>query len=84
MPIEEVATKYKTRLDIERLQRSSGLTTEEAKSLLLQNGPNCITPPPKKSLLLLFFSHFGNLFNVLLLISGALSFIICCNNEFIN
>lgn len=58
------------------MQRSSGLTTEEAEKLLIEKGPNCITPPPKKSLVLLFFSHFGNLFNVLLLISGGLSFIL--------
>ena len=48
----------------------------EAEAALAKNGPNCITPPPKKSLVLLFFSHFGNLFNVLLLISGGLSFIL--------
>lgn len=74
--IEKVAEKFNTRIDLNRLQRSSGLTAEEAGKLLLENGPNCITPPPKKSLVLLFFSHFGNLFNVLLLISGGLSFIL--------
>lgn len=52
------------------------MSTSEAEASLAQNGPNCITPPPKKSLVLLFISHFGNLFNVLLLISGGLSFIL--------
>lgn len=74
--IEEVAEEFKTKIDLNRLQRSSGLSNEEAQKLLTENGPNCITPPPKKSLIILFFSHFGNLFNVLLLISGGLSFIL--------
>lgn len=52
------------------------MTSSEAESLLATKGYNCITPPPKKSMILLFISHFGNLFNVLLLISGALSFIL--------
>lgn len=76
MNVEQVASKFKTRIDLNRLQRSSGLEEAEALRLLEENGPNCITPPPKKSMVLLFFSHFGNLFNVLLLISGGLSFIL--------
>lgn len=61
---------------MDRIQKSSGLSEIQAAELLTTKGPNSITPPPKKSLIFLFFSHFGNLFSVLLLISGGLSFIL--------
>lgn len=76
MTVEQVASKYNTRLETERIQKSLGLSELEAKHRLEANGKNAITPPPKKSPWLLFLSHFGNLFNVLLIVSGALSFIL--------
>ncbi len=71
-----MATKFNTIIDLQRIQKSFGLSEAEAKTRLETNGKNAITPPPKKSLWLLFLSHFGNLFNVLLLVSGGLSFIL--------
>lgn len=76
LSVTEVAEKFNTSIDTERIAKSRGLSAEEAKARLEANGPNAITPPPKKSLWLLFLSHFGNLFNVLLLVSGGLSFIL--------
>ncbi len=71
-----MAQKFSTKIDLERIQKSAGLSEAEAKSRLETNGKNSITPPPKKSLWLLFLGHFANLFNVLLIVSGALSFIL--------
>lgn len=71
-----MAERHHTHIDTERPYKSHGLTETEAAALLTANGPNAITPPPKKSPWLLFLSHFVNPFNVLLLVSGGLSFIL--------
>ena len=52
------------------------MTDQQAAALLAQNGPNAISPPKKKSLWLQFLSHLLGLFNLLLIVSGALSFIL--------
>jgi sodium/potassium-transporting ATPase subunit alpha len=44
--------------------------------MLRVKGLNAISPPKKKSPWLLFLKHLAGLFNLLLIISGVLSFIL--------
>jgi magnesium-transporting ATPase (P-type) len=71
-----VAEKFQTRLDVQRPQKSLGLTKEQASELLKTNGHNAITPSPKKPMWLQFLMHFLNPFNVMLIVSGFLSLVL--------
>lgn len=44
--------------------------------MLAHNGPNAISPPKKKSPWLQFLGRLLGLFNLLLIVSGTLSFIL--------
>ena len=50
-----------------------GLSAEKAALLLLQNGPNRLTPPKKTPEIVKFIQHWLNGFNLLLMIGGILS-----------
>ena len=61
---------------LDDLKLSLGLTSEVADERLQLEGQNALTPPKKKPLWMLYLLHFTQLFNVLLIISGILSFIL--------
>lgn len=71
-----MAAKFGTHLMLDDLKLSLGLSAEMASDRLQLEGPNALTPPKKKSLWMLYLLHFTQLFNVLLIVSGVLSFIL--------
>jgi sodium/potassium-transporting ATPase subunit alpha len=76
MSHEDVAERYGTRINLLKPQDSKGLTAEEAQHVLLEHGPNVLTPPKKRHPLLKFFDYLRSLFNLLLIISGILEYIL--------
>jgi sodium/potassium-transporting ATPase subunit alpha len=76
MPHEEVAERYNTRINMKRPGDSLGLTTEQAAQLLLENGPNILTPPSKRHWILKYWDCLKSLFNLLLILAGCLEYIL--------
>lgn len=50
-PLSEMNDTLHTAIDVKDPGNSPGLTSDEAKRRLLENGPNILTPPKKKSAL---------------------------------
>jgi sodium/potassium-transporting ATPase subunit alpha len=73
---QDVADKYKTRINMERPGESLGLTTQQAEQLLLEHGPNILTPPKKRHWILKFWDCLKSLFNLLLILAGCLEYIL--------
>lgn len=76
MTHQEVADKYKTRVDLARPGESSGLTAEDVEQRLLEHGLNVLTPPSKRHPFLKFFDCLSSLFNLLLIVAGILEYIL--------
>jgi len=76
LPHEEVATKYNTNINTERPGESLGLTSQQAEQLLVEHGPNVLTPPSKRHWLLKFWDCLSSLFNLLLILAGCLEYIL--------
>jgi sodium/potassium-transporting ATPase subunit alpha len=75
-PLDVLAEKYKTSIDVHDATKSKGLTSKQAADLLAELGPNVLTPPPKVPLWILFLLQFTNLLMVLLLITATLCIIL--------
>jgi type IV secretory pathway TrbD component len=75
-PLEVLADKYFTHIDIEDPSKSKGLTEKKADEVYDEYGPNMLTPPPKVPLWLLFLLQFANLLMVLMMITGTLCIIL--------
>lgn len=75
LSLESLAAKYQTNININQIDNSAGLTTEQANELLAKNGKNMLTPPKERSEFVKFFSHLGNFLNILLIVAGGLSFL---------
>jgi sodium/potassium-transporting ATPase subunit alpha len=76
MAHQDVADKYKTRISMEKPGESLGLTTQQAEQLLLEHGPNILTPPSKRHWILKFWDCLSSLFNLLLILAGCLEYIL--------
>jgi sodium/potassium-transporting ATPase subunit alpha len=76
MSHEDVAEKYKTNVSMAKPGESLGLTTQQAADLLLEHGPNILTPPIKRHWILKFWDCLSSLFNLLLILAGALEYIL--------
>ena len=76
MPHLEVAEKYKTRINMEKPGESLGLTAQQGEQLLVENGPNVLTPPSKRHWILKFWDCLSSLFNLLLIFAGFLEYIL--------
>jgi sodium/potassium-transporting ATPase subunit alpha len=76
MPHLEVAEKYHTKINMAKPGESQGLTTEQAAQLLVEYGPNILTPPPKRHWILKFWDCLKSLFNLLLILAGFLEYIL--------
>lgn len=74
--LEEIQSRFNVEVSKLDPMRSPGLTEEEAKRRLLEDGLNELQTAPKKSNLRLFLSCFLSLFNCLLLCCAALSFVV--------
>ncbi|KAJ2713826.1 hypothetical protein H4R19_002056 [Coemansia spiralis] len=73
---EEVCDKYSVQINETRPQDSFGLGADQAARLLAANGPNALTPPKKKSPLIRFLICLLSLFNLMLIASGILMFVV--------
>jgi sodium/potassium-transporting ATPase subunit alpha len=76
MPHLEVAEKYHTRINLDKPGDSQGLTSEQAAQLLIEHGPNILTPPSKRHWILKFWDCLKSLFNLLLILAGVLEYIL--------
>lgn len=76
MAIQDVAARYKTNINTDKPGESRGLTTEQAAQLLLEHGPNNLTPPKKRHWILKFWDCLSSLFNLLLILAGVLEYIL--------
>ncbi|XP_025205602.1 sodium/potassium-transporting ATPase subunit alpha-like [Melanaphis sacchari] len=68
IPLPELYTRYET--DPER-----GLTTSQAKRLLLRDGPNSLTPPKRTPAWIILLKHLFEGFSILLWAGAALCFL---------
>jgi hypothetical protein len=73
---QDVAEKYKTRINMERPEESFGLTDQQAEQLLHEHGPNVLTPPKKRHPFLKYLDCLSSLFNLLLILAGILEYIL--------
>ncbi|CEJ89667.1 hypothetical protein VHEMI05495 [[Torrubiella] hemipterigena] len=76
MPHADVATRYQTKINMDKPGESYGLTSEQAASLLLEHGPNILTPPKKRHPFLKYLDCLSSLFNLLLVFAGVLEYIL--------
>ncbi|KAK9709069.1 hypothetical protein K7432_009272 [Basidiobolus ranarum] len=80
MNFEEVCQKYQTSANDNNPNESSGFSSEQATERLLKHGPNILIPPKKKTALFLYFECLTGLFNLLLIVSGVLQYVLLAIN----
>jgi sodium/potassium-transporting ATPase subunit alpha len=76
MAHQDVAERYKTNINMKSPGDSLGLTTQQAEQLLLEHGPNVLTPPKRRHWILKFWDCLKSLFNLLLILAGILEYIL--------
>ncbi|KAH8980852.1 aminophospholipid-transporting P-type ATPase [Lactarius hatsudake] len=76
LPIHEVESSLSTSFNWTDPAQSRGLTTAEAEARLARDGPNALTPPKKKSAFQKYIDCLRSLFNIILIISGILEYIL--------
>ncbi|KAJ2219218.1 hypothetical protein IW143_002775 [Coemansia sp. RSA 520] len=76
LSLEQVCTKYSVQVNAARPQDSFGLGNAQAAKLLVENGPNTLTPPKRKSALQKYIICLTSLFNLMLIASGILVYIV--------
>ncbi|KAJ3878893.1 aminophospholipid-transporting P-type ATPase [Lentinula edodes] len=76
IPLNDLDNKLSTSVDVKDPGNSNGLTSDEAKQRLAKNGPNILTPPKKKSALRKYMDRLLTMFNILLILSGILEYIL--------
>ncbi|KIK59054.1 hypothetical protein GYMLUDRAFT_170208 [Collybiopsis luxurians FD-317 M1] len=84
IPLIELNEKLHTSIDTKDPGNSNGLTNEEAKQRLAENGPNVLTPPKKKSALRKYIDRLLTMFNILLIIAGILEYVLLGVNFQVN
>lgn len=73
---EECADKYNTDINLKKAAESKGLTSQQAANILLQTGPNILTPPKRRHPILKYLDCVASLFNLLLILAGILDYIL--------
>ncbi|KAG9007832.1 hypothetical protein FRB94_001731 [Tulasnella sp. JGI-2019a] len=73
---EQLSTELHANIDTVNPSKSQGLTTAEAAARLARDGPNCLTPPKKKSAFRKYLDCLTTLFNIILIFSGILEYIL--------
>jgi sodium/potassium-transporting ATPase subunit alpha len=76
MPIDEVCKRYGTGVNAAKPDQSPGLSESKAKEVLVQNGPNVLSPPKKVHPILIFLHCLAALFNLLLILAGILTYVL--------
>jgi len=75
-PLDVLASKFNTNIDLNDASKSQGLSAAVAAELLKEYGPNLLTPPPRVPLWLLFLLQFTNYLMVLLQVTALLCIIL--------
>lgn len=75
-PLDALAEKFETNIDVSDASKSQGLSAAAAADLLKEYGPNLLTPPPRVPLWLLFLLQFTNYLMVLLEVTALLCIIL--------
>jgi hypothetical protein len=76
MSHQDVADRYKTKINLGKPGDSLGLTTQQAEQLLVEHGPNILTPPSRRHPFLKYLDCLRSLFNLLLILAGILEYIL--------
>jgi sodium/potassium-transporting ATPase subunit alpha len=76
LPHQTVATRYHTRINEEKPGESLGLDAGQVEELLQVHGRNVLTPPKKRHPFLKYLDYLLSLFNLLLIVAGALEYIL--------
>ncbi|KAF9143347.1 hypothetical protein BGX30_000669 [Mortierella sp. GBA39] len=75
-PIEDIAARHGTRVDLAKPGSSFGLSSEVAAARLIENGPNILAPPKQISPFMKFIHCLTSLFNLLLILAGILNYVL--------
>lgn len=75
-PIEDIAARHGTSVDLSKPGSSFGLSSEVAANRLIENGPNILAPPKQVSPFMKFFHCLTSLFNLLLILAGILNYVL--------
>jgi sodium/potassium-transporting ATPase subunit alpha len=76
MKHQEVADRYKTRINLDKPGDSQGLTAQQVEQALQEQGLNVLTPPKKRHPFLKYLDCLRSLFNLLLILAGILEYIL--------
>eukprot|EP00762_Andalucia_godoyi_P004318 ANDGO_05481.mRNA.1 Sodium/potassium-transporting ATPase subunit alpha len=76
MTVEQISKLFVVGVDPDDVAQSDGLTEDVAAQRLTQFGRNALTPPKKQPLVLQFLGHCTDLFSIMLLAAGILSFVL--------
>ncbi|KAJ1861651.1 hypothetical protein LPJ78_005200 [Coemansia sp. RSA 989] len=76
LTLDQVCDKYKVQANADHAQSSYGLSQTQAAQILAENGPNTLTPPKKKSSLQKYLICLSSVFNLMLILSGILVYIV--------
>ena len=76
MSLQDVASRYNTKINIAKPGESAGLTKSQVDQLLLEHGPNILTPHKKRNPFVNFLGYLSSLFNLLLILSGVVEYIL--------
>lgn len=76
MSLQDVGIRYNTKIDMEKPGESAGLTKSQVDHLLLEHGPNVLTPPKKRNPFLKYLGYLSSLFNLLLILAGVMEYIL--------
>ncbi|KAI9297875.1 calcium ATPase [Neoconidiobolus thromboides FSU 785] len=76
LPLDEVCKKFETNVNQGKPADSQGLTPEKIQKAKEVYGPNTLSPAKRKHPIVRFLECLGNLFNVLLVLAGIMTFVI--------
>lgn len=76
LPIEEVCSRYNTHIDFAKPGASNGLPKETQTARQAQYGPNMLCPPKRVHPFLKFLHCLTELFTLMLIIAGILTYIL--------
>ncbi|KAI1320092.1 hypothetical protein EDD11_002064 [Mortierella claussenii] len=72
----EIASRHGVSIDVTKPSNSLGLDSSTAAKRLAENGPNILSPPKQTSAFMKFIHCLTSLFNLLLILSGILNYIL--------
>ncbi|RKP13278.1 hypothetical protein BJ684DRAFT_10301 [Piptocephalis cylindrospora] len=72
----ELETRYSTSFSPTDPGHSQGLGSGKAQELLVENGPNTLTPPKRTSAIVKYLIYLCSLFNLLLILAGCLVYLL--------